>query len=113
MDGTRLQNVEKPALVIVQKETFRAQLDTEFTDWSSTAACLRTIFIPLPIRLFHLGGLTAGWRHEISLVRSSLSWLAFLQVSAGDPNPRTRIRGRGERRWRTIVAVTFKTEPVS
>jgi len=22
-------------------------------------------------------------------------------------------RGRGERRWRTIVAVTFRTEPVS
>jgi len=24
-----------------------------------------------------------------------------------------KVRGRGERRWRTIVAVTFKTEPVS
>jgi len=24
-----------------------------------------------------------------------------------------KIRGRGERRWRTIGAVTFRTEPVS
>lgn len=42
---------------------------------------------------------------------SSLSCLAFLQVSAGDPNPGQP--GRGERRWRTIGAVTFRTEPVS
>ena len=42
---------------------------------------------------------------------SSLSWLAFLQVSAGDPNPEQS--GRGERRWRTTGAVTFRTEPVS
>jgi len=31
----------------------------------------------------------------------------------GGPNPRTKIRGRGERRWRTIVEVTFRTQPVS
>ena len=74
---------------------------------------LGNYFIGLPIRLFRLDGLTPGRRREISLVRCSLSWLAFLQVNTGDPNPRMKVRGRGERRWRTIVAVTFKTEPVS
>ena len=43
----------------------------------------------------------------------SLSCPAFLQASAGNPMPRAKVRGRGERRWRTIVAVTFRTEPVS
>ena len=38
----------------------------------------------------------------------SLSWLAFLQVNAGEPTL-GEIRGRGVRRWRTIVEVTFRT----
>ena len=50
-----------------------------------------------------------GW--DEGRIVSSLSWLAFLRASAGNPNPGKP--GRGERRWRTTGAVTFRTEPVS
>ena len=75
---------------------------------------------PPPLDLPPLWALTPGrvdnWRVHVinrSCSNCSLSWLSFLGVGAGDPNPRTSGSGRGEWSPATVAKVTFKTEPVS